>query len=292
LYVKFLSLISLVLLSSCQVNLVLQPKKTAAQQNFSSPKSSRNKIEVDKSLKNLEGDFLKNQPILSQDYSIENFYFVSENGRKINAWILKSRTEKPKISIFALHGNTGNLYSQYQNFSELTKFGFQVFLFDYSGFGFSEGKSTRKNAIEDSFSAFHFFKNLPEIKNTPKIIYGQSIGGNFSIPVATKNQEQISGLVLEGTFTNFKNIANRKIPVLGGLIIKNNYDNRFNLKSFKKPVLVIHSKEDRVIPFQMGTQLFDNANQPKDFLEINQPHIKGIQFYAPEISQKIYQMIH
>ena len=88
-------------------------------------------------------------------------------------------------------------------------------------------------AIFMIFSAFQFFENLDEIKNTPKIIYGQSFGGNLAIPLATRNQQKIEGLVVEGTFMNFKNIANSKIPVLGDLIISNNYNNRQNLKNFK-----------------------------------------------------------
>jgi hypothetical protein len=90
---------------------------------------------------------------------------------------------------------------------------------------------------------------------------------------------------------NFKNIANRKIPVLGGLIISNNYNNRKNLKSFKKPILIIHSKEDRVVNFKLGEQIFKNANQPKEFFEIKKPHINGIRFYHNEISNKIDSLI-
>ena len=205
---------------------------------------------------------------------------------------MKSKTEIPKVSIFALHGNSGNLKSQYRRFIELTNYGFQIFIFDYPGFGYSEGKSTRENAVEDSFSVFDYFNNLDEIKNKPKVIYGQSIGGNFSIPVATRNQDNIEGLILEGTFISFNDIANRKVPFLGGLMIKENDDNRLNLKNFKKPVLIIHSKEDKLIPLEMGKQLYENANEPKEFFEIDRPHIRGISFYGKEISEKIYKMIH
>ena len=90
---------------------------------------------------------------------------------------------------------------------------------------------------------------------------------------------------------NVKNIANRKIPVLGGLIISNNYNNRKNLKSFKKPILIVHSKEDRVVNFKLGKQIFKNANQTKEFFEIDKPHINGIRFYHNEISNKIDSLI-
>ena len=90
---------------------------------------------------------------------------------------------------------------------------------------------------------------------------------------------------------NFKNIGNYKIPVLGSLIISNNYNNRQNLKKFKKPILIIHSKEDKVVNLKLGKQIYKNANQPKEFFEIDKPHISGIRFYHNEISNKIDSLI-
>lgn len=288
---NFLGLIFLLLLVTCQVNKVLLPTKNAIDKREFKWEEGKDLIELKVAGENLQPYYFKNKDTLQHDFTIKSYYFKTESGRKINGWLLKSKTEVPKISVFALHGNSGNLNSQYRRFIELTKYGFQIFLFDYPGFGYSEGKSTRANAVVDSFSVFDFFKNLDEIKNTPKIIYGQSIGGNFSIPVATRNQDDIEGLVLEGTFISFNAIANRKVPLLGGLVIKENDDNRLNLKNFKKPVLIIHSKNDKLIPLEMGKQLYDNANEPKEFFEIDRPHISGISYYGKEISEKIDKMI-
>ncbi|WP_373707861.1 alpha/beta hydrolase [Kaistella sp.] len=288
---NFLGLIFLLLLVNCQVNKVLLPTKNAIDKREFKWEEGKDLIELKVAGENLQPYYFKNKDTLQHDFTIKSYYFKTESGRKINGWLLKSKTEVPKISVFALHGNSGNLNSQYRRFIELTKYGFQIFLFDYPGFGYSEGKSTRANAVVDSYSVFDFFKNLDEIKNTPKVIYGQSIGGNFSIPVATRNQDDIEGLVLEGTFISFNAIANRKVPLLGGLVIKENDDNRLNLKNFKKPVLIIHSKEDKLIPLEMGRQLYENANEPKEFFEIDRPHISGISYYGKEISEKIHQMI-
>lgn len=79
--------------------------------------------------------------------------------------------------------------------------------------------------------------------------------------------------------------------VNGGLTISNNYNNRQNLKNFKKLILIVHSKEDRVVNFKLGKQIFKNANQPKEFFEIDKPHINGIRFYHNEISNKIDSLI-
>lgn len=287
----FFGIIFVLILLNCQVNNVLIPTRNSTDSREFNWKEGNDVMKLEIIGENMQPNFFKNEDSLQQAFSIKSYYFKAESGRKINGWLLKSKTEKPKISVFALHGNSGNLKSQYHHFMDLTKYGFQIFLFDYPGFGYSEGKSTRENAVEDSFSVFQFFKNLEEIKNTSKIIYGQSIGGNFSIPVAAKNQDAIEGLVLEGTFTNFKDVAKRKVPILGNLVIKDNYDNRLNLKNFKKPILIVHSKEDKTIPLEMGKQLYENANEPKEFFEIDRPHINGIFYYGKEISEKIYKMI-
>ena len=289
---KFFAVIFVWSLLSCQVNSVLIPTRNSTDTREFTWKEGNDAIKLEITGENMQPSFFNNQNCLERDFSIKSYYFKTESGRKINGWLLKSKTETPTISVFALHGNSGNLKSQYQRFAALTKYGFQIFVFDYPGFGYSEGKSTRENAVEDSFSVFDFFKNLEEIKNTSKIIYGQSIGGNFSIPVAAQNQDDIQGLILEGTFTNFKDIANRKVPILGGLVIKDNYDNRLNLKNFHKPILIIHSKDDKIIPLQMGKQLYENANEPKELFEIDQSHINGISYYGKEISEKIYKMIN
>lgn len=288
---KIFLFFSLLIVTSCQINQILEPWKNSLDKKEFTWKEGNDSIKLKISGENLQPTFYKNSQILEKDFSIKSFYFKTKEGRKLNAWLLQSNTEKPKASIFALHGNAGNLNTQFQSFSDLTKNGFQVFIFDYSGFGFSEGNSTRKNALEDAFSAFDFFENLDEVKNTPKIIYGQSFGGNLAIPIAEKNQQNIEGLVVEGTFMNLKNIANSVIPVVGGFVISNNYNNRQNLKKIKKPILIIHSKEDRVVNFKLGKQIFKNANQPKEFFEITQPHINGIRFYHNEISKKIDSLI-
>ena len=290
-FVKIFFGIIFLMLLNCQVNNVLIPTRNSTDSREFNWKEGNDVMKLEIIGENMQPNFFKNEDSLHRAFSIKSYYFKAESGRRINGWLLKSKTEKPKISVFALHGNSGNLKSQYHHFTDLTKYGFQIFLFDYPGFGYSEGKSTRENAVEDSFSVFEFFKNLEEIKNTSKIIYGQSIGGNFSIPVAAKNQDAIEGLVLEGTFTNFKDVAKRKVPILGNLVIKDNYDNRLNLKNFKKPILIVHSKEDKTIPLEMGKQLYENANEPKEFFEIDRPHINGIFYYGKEISEKIYKII-
>ncbi len=223
-------------------------------------------------------------------FTIESVFFKSANGNKLNGWFLKPKNNPATITLLHLHGNAGFLLSQYQAISPLIKNGFQVFMFDYSGFGFSDGKATRENVLIDALSALDYIKTRQEIKDTKLVIYGQSLGGHLAAVVATQRQNDIDGLVIEGAFSSHKDIGAHRVPIIGRLFIKQGYRATKSIKTFHKPLLVIHSTEDKEIPFYMGKKIFDNANQQKEFYEVKKCHICAPIYYADSISNKIRNM--
>lgn len=223
-------------------------------------------------------------------YTIENVYFKNNKGDTLNGWLLKPAHQAPAITLLHLHGNGGYLLSQLSYISSLAKNGLQVFMFDYSGFGFSQGHASRTQLLPDALAALDYVKGRNDVKNTRLIIYGQSLGGHFSTVLATKRQQDIDGLVTEGAFTSFKDMAGHRVPVLGRILMKQGYKADQIIKSFHKPLLVIHSKEDKTIPFSMGKRIFSNANMPKEFYEIKQCHICGPIYYGPDIAEKIRKL--
>lgn len=242
--------------------------------------------------KTLQPTFLKNgKDTITFDFTIESVVFESSNGNKLNGWVLKPKNEIPTITLLHFHGNAGFLISQYQAMTPLIKYGFQIFVFDYSGFGFSEGKATRKNVLIDANSALSYVKSRSDIKDTKLVIYGHSLGGHLSAVVAEQRQSDIDGLVIEGAFSSHKDIAAETAGIFGRILVSEKYSAFKSIKTFTKPVLVIHSTEDEVIPFKMGQKIFDNANAPKEFYEIKKCHMCGPDFYADSISQKIINML-
>lgn len=205
--------------------------------------------------------------------------------------MLKPKNVTPTITLIHFHGNAGFLLSQYQAMTPLLKYGFQIFVFDYSGFGFSEGKATRTNVLIDGNSALTYVKSRDDIKNTKLVIYGQSLGGHLSAVVAQKRQTEIDGLVIEGAFSSHKDIAAKTAGIFGRMFVSEKYSAYKAIQEFEKPVLVIHSTEDETTPFEMGQKIFNNANEPKEFYEIKGCHICGPDFYADSISLKIQNML-
>ncbi len=236
--------------------------------------------------------FVKNgKDTLEFDYTIESVLFNSTSGNKLHGWFIKPKDVKPDITILAFHGNAGSILSQYTLMLPLVKKGFQVFIFDYSGFGFSEGKATRKNVLLDGNSALDYIKTRTEIQSTKLVIYGQSLGGHLSGVVASERQAEIDGLVIEGAFSSHDDIAAYSAGFFGRLMVREMYSAKKSIQSFHKPVLIIHSMEDSVVPFELGKIIYENANEPKSFYEIKGRHVYGPKLYADSIAFKINQML-
>ncbi len=231
---------------------------------------------------------------LPSDFEIENIYFKSESGNLLNAWLVKSKNQIPKATILHLHGNSGCLVSQFGAIYHLANHGFQILMFDYSGFGLSEGKATRKNMLLDANAALSYLLNRSDINKKNILIYGQSIGGHLAVALTEKCQTDISALVIEGAFTSHKDIAVVKGGWLGKIakgFVRERYSAKRSIQNIHIPTLIIHSTEDEMIPFAMGEELFELANSPKDMYVINQCHICGPKYYADEISDKIFEML-
>jgi hypothetical protein len=244
---------------------------------------------------NHDPTFLKKQDTVHFDFTIENVTFRSRNGHLLNGWMLKPKNVSTSTTLLHFHGNAGSVLSQYRAISPLVSKGFQVFVFDYSGFGFSEGKASRSNVLTDGLSALDYVKSRSDVGRL--VIYGQSLGGNLAAVVASQRQSDVDAVVLEGAFSSHKDIAAvfvRRIAGLGfigRLSTCEKYSAKKEIKNYHKPVLIIHSAEDEVVPFSMGKKLYEKANEPKSFYEIKKCHICGPTFYTDEIANRIRAML-
>ncbi len=229
-------------------------------------------------------------PILDQ-LSIKSVVFESESGNTLNGWLVRQKGAEPGITLVHYHGNSGFLLSQLKAIYNLIDKDIQVFMVDYSGFGYSTGEATRKNLLLDGVSTLEYVRELPEVKNTRLVLYGQSIGGHLAAVVAEQANGNIDGLIMEGAFTSHKAIAGKQVPVLGSLLTSQQYSAIRSIQHVSVPVLIIHSTEDETIPFKMGEKLYEKANEPKAFYAIAGCHICGPRLYTDTIREKIHEML-
>jgi fermentation-respiration switch protein FrsA (DUF1100 family) len=111
------------------------------------------------------------------------------------------------------------------------------------------------------------------------------------VVVAARNAAEIDGLVIEGAFSSHKAIAAERKGALGKLFVGEPYSAEESIAAYTKPILIIHSRDDEVVPFSMGQKLFDAANEPKEFLEIEQMHLAGLDLYTEQIAEKIGDLV-
>lgn len=298
--IRFFFLFLIILFSSCSFNkMFLVPYKIPADAKFAKmPRKDGDTTKIFFNGETHQPVFTKNgKDTMQFDYTIESVVFTSKSGNKLHGWFIQPKDKKADITLLHFHGNAGNLLYQFQTMTPLAAKGFQIFMFDYSGFGFSEGKATRENVRLDANSALDYVKSRQEIQGTKLVIYGQSLGGHLSAVVGNDRQAEIDGLVIEGAFSSHHDVAAymvRRIALVGGLariMVKNGYSAKRSIQTFKKPLLVIHSTEDEVIPEYMGKKIYKKANTQKEFYEINKCHICGPIYYTDEIAGKIRKML-
>ncbi len=282
------------MICSCSFNkMYLQPTKipNLANQTIRIDKETGDTLVINIS-ENYQPTFvtLRNGPA-NLPYKIESVVFENIDKTPLNGWVISPKASDNGRTILFFHGNAGNLFGQYELALPFVKRGFQVFIFDYSGFGFSEGEATRSNVLKDGRAAFQFIHEREQNSNRQLIIYGQSLGGHLAPVIASEFQEQVDALVVEGAFSSHKDIAAHRASILGRIFVAEKYSAVESIKKLSKPVLVIHSTEDKTIPFKQGQKLFRAANQPKTFYEIDKPHMMGPIFYADSIISKLNSTI-
>lgn len=286
-------ILTISLLTACSFNkLYLRPYKIPVLTKEYKLSSNNDCTIIHYTGENHQPVFLHNGiDTIKQNFTIQSFMFKSSSGNLLNGWLLVPKTNPKPITLLHFHGNAANLIYQYKTIAPLTKFGYSILLFDYSGFGFSEGKATRKNVLKDGLSALEYVKNRDDLKNNRIVIYGHSLGGHLAGVIAAMKQNEIDGLVIEGAFSSHKDIAANMAGVLGRVMVKEHYSALKSIRNYHKPVLIIHSTEDATIPFVMGQKLFNNANEPKQFYKIDKCHICGPRFYADSIALKIQKLL-
>lgn len=240
-----------------------------------------------------------NQPILRNSknedaalsYTIENTFFKSTSGNDLNAWLIKPKSNYNGTTLYFLHGNSGHMVYMFPLMTPFVEAGYQVFTIDYSGFGFSPGEATRKNVIQDGNAGLDYLLSREDIQFDQLLIYGQSLGGHLACVVASENQDKIDGLVVEGAFSSHKDVASDMVPILARIFVREMYSAKKEIKSFNKPLLVIHSTEDARIPYKHGERIYKKANEPKTMLTIDQQHIRGPLFYPEKIVGEMKKLI-
>ena len=205
----------------------------------------------------------------------EDVTFESEDGTKLNGWFVPA-LGRAEGTVIHFHGNAQNMSSHFTYVKWLPNKGFNVFLFDYRGYGKSEGRPGRRGVYEDSVAAIRYVQSRPDVDPDRLLIFGQSLGGANAIAAVGNNDfDGVRAVAVEGTFYSYRKIVRDKlaqVPIISWLrwplsfvLAGDSYSpSRVVDDISPTPLLFIHGTSDRVIPAKHSALLYERANDPKE----------------------------
>ncbi|MCK9554313.1 alpha/beta hydrolase [bacterium] len=218
----------------------------------------------------------------------EDITFYSIDDKKLNGWFISAN--KPLATIIYCHGNAGNISDRIDIAKLLHSMGFNVFLFDYRGYGKSRGIPGEKGLYLDAEAAYDYLSMRNDVDKGRIVLYGESLGGGAACNLALKRK--VSAVITFGAFASIADMADvafPKIPLKYFITMK--FDNISKVKDIKCPKLIIHSADDTTVPFDQAKKLFEAASQPKEFFETSGGHTNDAILDNPLAAKKIKQFI-
>ncbi len=199
------------------------------------------------------------------DLQFQDVFFAAEDGTKLHGWYCPA--DEPRAVVLVAHGNAGHVASRAQWLKYLqSKARVSVFLFDYRGYGRSEGTPTVEGGIQDTKAARGKLRELAAIKDSDMLLMGESLGGALVVRSAAESPPR--ALILQSTFASLRDVANVHYPKLSWLVPKNKLDSKSQIVRYRGPLLQSHGNSDRTVPYSSGEELFRLANEPKQFVTI------------------------
>jgi len=202
----------------------------------------------------------------------ESVSFETKDRVKLSGWFIPG--ENARGVILFCHGNAGNISHRLESIQIFHRLGLDIFIFDYRGYGRSEGKPTEPGTYQDAEAAWRYLTEERQVNPDKVIVFGRSLGGAVASWLAQRHTP--GALILESTFTSIPDIAARLYPYLPvRLFSRFKYNTAEYLDRINCPVLIVHSRDDEIMPFSHGQRLFEMAKEPKKFLEITGTHNEG-----------------
>ncbi|MBN1527239.1 MAG: alpha/beta hydrolase [Candidatus Omnitrophica bacterium] len=198
----------------------------------------------------------------------EEVYLKTSDGKRLHGWFIPNG--KAAFTVVFCHGNAGNISHRIEKLSMLRDLGLSVFIFDYRGYGKSEGVPDEAGLYKDAAAAYEYVTGEKNVPADAVIVYGESIGGAVGIDLARKMP--VKALITEEAFSSVKDMAAIAYPFLPHFIFSSRFDSLSKIKDVSCPKLIMHSIDDEIVPFSLGQKLFDAAAEPKKFLKLRGGH--------------------
>lgn len=196
----------------------------------------------------------------------QDVYFQAEDGTRLHGWYVPH--PDPQAHVLFCHGNAGNITHRdfiLESLRDLV--GVAVFIFDYRGYGRSQGRPSEPGLLADGRAARRWLARHARIPENRVVLLGESIGSAVAVDLAADGGAR--GLILEGAFSSLPEVAAYHFPWLPvRWMMRTKLNNLEKIRRYRGPLLQSHGDCDRTVPYDLGLRLFQAANQPKQFITI------------------------
>ncbi len=219
------------------------------------------------------------------DLAFEPLTLETADRHRIAAWFIPAPSRRGTV-IYS-HGNGGNVGTRLPMIEALIGLGLDVLIYDYHGYGSSEGKPGEKRTYRAARAAWDWATKTRGIPSEEIVIWGRSLGGAVSLWLATEPDVEPGAVVLESTYASLVDVAKHlypKLPVRAFLIHR--YESSDRVPRLRAPLLYAHSPDDEIVPYAIGRQLYDAAPHPKRFVEMRGEHVPT-RLTAPEYRTEV-----
>jgi uncharacterized protein len=196
----------------------------------------------------------------------EDVFFTTQDGLRLHGWFIPHQDARATLVWF--HGNAGNISDRLLNIKLLhDRINTNIFIFDYRGYGRSEGTASEKGTYLDGEAAINYLLGRDEAAARRLILFGRSLGAAVAAEMAIRFPSL--GLILESPFVSIREMARAIFPSLPiAWLLQTRYDTMEKVRLVKTPILVLHGDRDATVPFAQGKRVFEIASHPKKFHRI------------------------
>lgn len=210
--------------------------------------------------------------------------FSTADGVKLSAWWLP--VENPRATVLFCHGNAGNISHRLMSIRQLQALGLSVLIFDYRGYGHSEGRPSEAGTYQDVMAAWRYLTVERGIAPERVVVFGRSLGAAIAAHLGARERPGL--VILESPFTSVPDLAARFYPWLPvRWLSRLRYPVAQDVQAIRSPLLVMHSADDEVIPQDMGLRVYQLATTLKTFVALRGGHNDGSIVSEPDYSAAI-----
>ncbi len=224
--------------------------------------------------------------------AFEEVRFRTEDGETLHGWYLPCARPAPQDcdTLLFLHGNAGNISHRGDSLRIFHRLGLNVFIFDYRGYGQSSGSPSERGLYRDARAAWKYLVEQRGVPARRITVFGRSLGGVVATKLAVEVEP--ARLILESTFSSARDMARHMMPWLSRVVIlRYDFDAEGAIRGLRVPLLMLHSPEDEIIPFELGQRLFAAAPQAKTFVRLRGDHNYGFLLSQPDYQQALARFL-